>query len=538
MDVISRNKRICQLIAKQLWERLSDDEKQELQEWIQISPENKSLYDELVRRERVKQYVEKRESIDVRKYMAIYERELGIKSKRRVINRYWGYAAAILILCVVGVCVWMNKQEEVRIGEIAQTVIGPGKAKALLVLDDGREIELGNQESSKDLEASGIVVISDSSRVKYSQEEGAEEKEVMNKIIVPTGGEYNLILSDGTWVYLNAESVITFPKKFVGERREVILEGEAYFHVTASKEHPFIVKTRDMDVLVTGTEFNVKAYPDESNVQTTLLQGKVAVFAGEDKKEKVEIRPNQQAEWDRGGVKLQVREVDPDLFVAWKNGHFIFRQDRLEDIMRTLARWYDMEVIYLDTSIKDMAFAGKLDSLFTVSSELEGETVSADISGLIGQYAHGNEPSHHVIYLFNAVGQQNLTQKYVAKVMNELYKNEPAGLCGNEDCGQMSAWYVFSAMGFYPVNPVSGKYEIGTPLFPEMQLHLANGKTFTVLAPNVNKKNIYIQSIKVNGQPYDKTYLTHEQIMSGATVEFEMGAAPKAIGVIFEEKNP
>lgn len=123
MDVISRNKRICQLIAKQLWEKLSDDEKQELQEWIQISPENKSLYDELVRRERVKQYVEKRESIDVRKYMAIYERELGIKSKRRVINRYWGYAAAILILCVVGVCVWMNKQEEVRIGEIAQTVI-------------------------------------------------------------------------------------------------------------------------------------------------------------------------------------------------------------------------------------------------------------------------------------------------------------------------------------------------------------------------------------------------------------------------------
>ena len=155
--------------------------------------------------------------------------------------------------------------------------------------------------------------------------------------------------------------MITFPKKFVGERREIILEGEAYFHVTASKEHPFIVKTRDMDVLVTGTEFNVKAYPDESNVQTTLLQGKVAVFAGEDKKEKVEIQPNQQAEWDRGDVKLQVREVDPDLFVAWKNGHFIFRQDRLEDIMRTLARWYDMEVIYLDESIKNMAFAGKLD---------------------------------------------------------------------------------------------------------------------------------------------------------------------------------
>ena len=139
------------------------------------------------------------------------------------------------------------------------------------------------------------------------------------------------------------------------------MEGEAYFQVTASKEHPFIVKTKDMDVLVTGTEFNVKAYPDELNVQTTLLRGKVAVFAGIDKKEKIEIEPNQQAEWSRENVKLQVREVDPDLFVAWKNGQFLFRQDRLEDIMKTLARWYDMEVFYLDESIKNMAFAGKLD---------------------------------------------------------------------------------------------------------------------------------------------------------------------------------
>lgn len=182
-------------------------------------------------------------------------------------------------------------------------------------------------------------------------------------------------------------------------------------------------------------------------------------------------------------------------------------------------------------------FAEKLDSMFTYHPAADAE-LPLFSTGMIGQYAHGNEPSHHVIYLFNSIGFNERTQYYVAKVMNELYKNEPAGLCGNEDCGQMSAWYVFSAMGFYPVNPVSGKYEIGTPLFPKMQLHLTNGKTFTVLAPNVNKKNIYIQSTKVNGHPYDKTYITHEQIMSGATVEFEMGSTPKTIGVIFEEKRP
>lgn len=166
-------------------------------------------------------------------------------------------------------------------------------------------------------------------------------------------------------------------------------------------------------------------------------------------------------------------------------------------------------------------FAQKLDSMFTYHPSSKDE-LPIFSTGMIGQYAHGNEPGHHVIYLFNAIGKPHRTQEYVAKVMNELYKNTPAGLCGNEDCGQMSAWYVFSAMGFYPVNPVSGQYEIGTPLFPELTLELSNGKTFTVRAPKLNKENIYIRSVKVNGKPYDKTYITHEQIMTGATVEFEM----------------
>ena len=173
-------------------------------------------------------------------------------------------------------------------------------------------------------------------------------------------------------------------------------------------------------------------------------------------------------------------------------------------------------------------FAAKLDSMFTYIPA-GNEELPIFSTGMIGQYAHGNEPSHHVIYLYNKVRQPWKAQKYAAQVMHELYFNAPAGLCGNEDCGQMSAWYVFSAMGIYPVNPVSGEYEIGTPLFPEMRVNLANGKTFTVLAPNVNRENIYIQSVKVNGQPYDKSYITHQQIMDGATVEFEMGSQPGEI---------
>lgn len=173
-------------------------------------------------------------------------------------------------------------------------------------------------------------------------------------------------------------------------------------------------------------------------------------------------------------------------------------------------------------------FAAKLDSMFTYIPAGK-EDLPLFSTGMIGQYAHGNEPSHHVIYLYNKVRQPWKAQKYAAQVMHELYFNAPAGLCGNEDCGQMSAWYVFSAMGFYPVDPVSGQYEIGTPLFPEMRMNLDNGKTFTVLAPAVSRENIYIQSVKVNGKPYDKSYLTHDQIMNGATVEFEMGPQPGEI---------
>ena len=173
-------------------------------------------------------------------------------------------------------------------------------------------------------------------------------------------------------------------------------------------------------------------------------------------------------------------------------------------------------------------FAAKLDSMFTYIPA-GNEELPIFSTGMIGQYAHGNEPSHHVIYLYNKVRQPWKAQKYAAEVMHKLYFNAPAGLCGNDDCGQMSAWYVFSAMGFYPVNPVSGEYEIGTPLFPEMRLNLKNGKTFTVLAPNVSRENIYIQSVKVNGKPYDKSYITHQQIMDGATVEFVMGNQPGEI---------
>jgi predicted alpha-1,2-mannosidase len=169
-----------------------------------------------------------------------------------------------------------------------------------------------------------------------------------------------------------------------------------------------------------------------------------------------------------------------------------------------------------------------LDQFFTTTQQ-SGE-LNSNASGFVGQYAHGNEPSHHVAYLYNYAGQPWKTQQYVAHILTNLYNNSFSGYAGNDDCGEMSAWYIFSAMGFYPVNPANGIYVIGCPLLEETCIQLPNGKQFTVKAPKRNEKDIYIQSARLNGKNYNKTYLSHEDILKGGTLEFKMGDRPSRWG--------
>ena len=168
------------------------------------------------------------------------------------------------------------------------------------------------------------------------------------------------------------------------------------------------------------------------------------------------------------------------------------------------------------------AFEIKLDQLFTTPSDLSGRQ-QADITGLIGQYAHGNEPSHHMAYLYNYVGKPYKTQERVAEILETMYHNAPDGLSGNEDCGQMSSWYVLSALGIYPVTPGLPYYTIGTPIFDEAKINLENGKSFTIKAKNQNKNHMYIQSATMNGSDFKQSFIDHEDIMNGGTLTFEMG---------------
>ncbi|MEI6678431.1 MAG: GH92 family glycosyl hydrolase [Mariniphaga sp.] len=170
------------------------------------------------------------------------------------------------------------------------------------------------------------------------------------------------------------------------------------------------------------------------------------------------------------------------------------------------------------------AFADKLDQLFKVEQGVKGEKASSDISGLIGAYAHGNEPGHHTTFLFNYAGRAWRTQELNRQIQTTMYTNRTDGLCGNEDCGQMSAWYIFSAMGFYPVNPSELKYQFGSPLVQEAKLEIASGKYFTMKAPLASVTNKYIQEVKLNGKTLDRSFITHQEIMDGGTLEFTMGA--------------
>lgn len=188
----------------------------------------------------------------------------------------------------------------------------------------------------------------------------------------------------------------------------------------------------------------------------------------------------------------------------------------------------------------DRVFVERLDSLFTMHLPAKYFEHTEDITedGLMGNYVHGNEPSHHVPYLYAWTSQPWKGQARLHEIMRRMYLNKPDGLCGNDDCGQMSAWYVFTAMGFYPVCPGTDQYVLGSPYARQITLNLENGRTFRILAPKMSEKNVYVTAVKLNGKPYDKAYITHDDIMAGGELTFEMSPRPNKKRIFTEEQKP
>lgn len=354
---------IAALIAKSMTDSLSEEEARQLDAWKIASERNQALFDQLSRKEKMSAYARRAQKYDTPTAWDQVESRIRSVRKRNLYMRFLQYAAIFLLPCLAGIGIYYLTQEsrQVLTAEVsvhAPVEIKPGGSKALLTLGNGRQVCL-DADSIRDLEEAGAQIQVRNTQLAYEVKpaDNVPDQPVYNKIETPRGGEYKLTLSDGTQVHLNAMSVLRYPVQFDGNTREVELTGEAFFEVTRSN-HPFIVKTKGMQVQVLGTVFNVSAYPENLFTQTTLLSGAVKVHTSQGNS--VELKPSQQAELDNRSAQLTVRTVDPFMYTSWAKGKIYFKDERLEDILTSLARWYDVDIAYEKESLKNLRFGCNL----------------------------------------------------------------------------------------------------------------------------------------------------------------------------------
>ena len=378
MKDLSAYYEIARLITAELSETITPEEKGRLNVWLAEDERHYMRYCRI--RERLKRGEGEnvfRNPERVREDMEKLKKKLSGNKRRFLLsgNYFWRYAAVAVF--TIGIAIGLIKRPwEDRSSDMSpmaqQPAVLPGSYKAVLTLASGEQVNL--EEWCRDsLWKDGTLIRKRKGELTYEQKAGDMQQEEMlfNTITIPRSGEYKLVLSDGTKVWLNSASKLKYPVAFTGGQRKVFLEGEAYFKVAKNEKQPFVVKTENMDVRVLGTEFNLKAYADEKWVQATLVRGEVAVFTGMDKSVRNTLKPEQQAEWDIEKGKLDVKTVELDLYIAWKNGQFVFRGQRLTEIMTVLERWYDFEVCYQADWIKEVEFAGKLNRSASIEPILD-----------------------------------------------------------------------------------------------------------------------------------------------------------------------
>lgn len=311
-------------------------------------------------------------------YQLAYRRILHLHRRRRA-YRLMRYAAILTLSLGIGLLAYRLLQHPETNQEVKQLVtVKPGEMKAILRMADGREVELTGQKE-KLRESNGAVIVIDSSGMRYAhQPDVADDAEIENSISIPRGGEYMLTLSDGTKIWLNADSELRYPVIFRKGRREVTVVGEAYLEVAHDPQAPFIVRTAMGSVEVLGTRFNVQAYREEQSLVATLVEGSV-VCHQERGLEAVVLKPGQQVTIDENGMG-KVRYVKSELYTGWKDGMFIFENERLEDILKQLARWYDIRVVYTDEQLKELHFSGDLSRFKDIQVFFRMFEQSADIT--------------------------------------------------------------------------------------------------------------------------------------------------------------
>ena len=278
------------------------------------------------------------------------------KSRRMTLR--WSIAASIILLVGLFVGRTINGVRDMHEEqELAKNVMQPGTSKAILMMADGKEVVLEQGQNLNILLNERVRVATSNRGIVYEEHGKGVVTEEYNKLTTPIGGEYSLVLSDGTKVFLNADSELKYPVEFSDGKRIVDLKGEAYFEVHKDSLRPFVVRMNGAEVTVLGTSFNVNTYGDDGQIYTTLVNGSVRVSSVKNGQAEV-LKPGMQSVMDVQSGQLTVREVDVEPYVAWREGRFVFRTMTLDLIMRQLQRWYDFEVFYQNPELKDYEFRG------------------------------------------------------------------------------------------------------------------------------------------------------------------------------------
>lgn len=353
--------RLARIIAESLKGNANKEEQEILDQWLSASPKNPEIYAGFKNGKKLEQKIVDSMQVnwesDYEKFITVHKHS----RKKHILKQVVRYAAILALPIAVALVLISRENEPLPVVSISE-VIKPGKHKAILTTGGGEKITLSDSTLAPILEQNGMLVSIKNSKVAYIMPEDSlipHTEPIFNTLQIPRGGEYFLTLADGTEVWLNAETEIRYPVQFTGDKRVVYLDGEAYFTVTPNKNKPFVVVSSHASVSVLGTQFNFRAYPDEPTVSTTLVSGSV-IMQSEKYKQQIKLVPGEQGQLEIASAKFAKQEVNTYLYTAWKDGRFAFRDARLEDLFNILARWYDLNVFYLNPEVKDIRFTGDL----------------------------------------------------------------------------------------------------------------------------------------------------------------------------------
>ena len=349
---------IARIIQKSLKGKLSESEERQLSGWRKVSDENERAFQRMISEDFYTIGMEKLEMYDSRvAYGRFLQKKYQQRRKRRfLINMARVAAVALPFVIALVLYVGLNREEEQMVRPSLASNILPGTSKAVLTLANGQMIPLGKEATDSTIITDGTQISASGSGVTYAS--GVESESVVyNKLEIPRGGEFCLTLSDGTRVWLNSETSIQYPVAFGAKERRVFVQGEAYFEVAKDANKPFTVQFMSSSVTVLGTSFNIRAYPEEKRSQTTLAEGSVRIYSPGSS---MLLKPGEQAEVSALSGEMVKQEVEVKNFTSWKDGRFVFEQQPLEDIMRTLERWYDIRVVFKDEEAKRISLSGDL----------------------------------------------------------------------------------------------------------------------------------------------------------------------------------